>query len=108
MEFVNVWPYIVAFLSTIVVPLIISGDNPIGAVRIINWLKVQFGASGNGARAITVVVSLVMALLLYVVDGQLDGLVTGEVEYTVDSLYTIAIAVLGLSQYWYGKLKEQA
>jgi peptidoglycan/LPS O-acetylase OafA/YrhL len=85
-SFQAVWPYVVAFLTTIVVPLFVTGDNPIGAVRIINYLKVQLGASGHFARALTVLVSTVLALILYVVDGQLDAFVTGEAVYTVDAL----------------------
>lgn len=105
MDFQTIWPYIVAFFSTIILPLLVTGDNPVGAVRAINYLKGKLNLEGGGALALTVVVNLLISIVILVADGALDALVLGEQAFTYEAFTGILIMVFTTSQYWYGKLK---
>jgi len=107
MDFQAIWPYIVAFISTIVLPLLITADSPVGAVRLINYLKAQLNLEGAGALTLTVVVNLLLSVLITVADGVFDQIVLGETAFTYEAFTGILIMVFTTSQYWYGKLKEQ-
>jgi hypothetical protein len=104
MDFQTVWPYIVAFVSTIVLPLLVTGDNPVGAYRLINYIKEKLGIEDGAALALTIFVNLLLSIVILVADGALDALVLGEQAFTYEAFTGILIMVFTTSQYWYGKL----
>jgi hypothetical protein len=81
-------------VSLIVVSIAMGGL----LVPAINYVKDAVGASGNAARLITLVFSLIVALAVAVS----EGLISGNME--IDQLGTIVLWVLASSQYWYDKL----
>jgi hypothetical protein len=67
-------------------------------VPVINFVKDAAGASGNAARIITVVFSLIVGLAMAITEGLIGG------DMDISQLSGIVLWVLASSQYWYGKL----
>jgi hypothetical protein len=67
-------------------------------VPVINFVKDAANASGNVARVITVVFSLIVGLAMAIA----EGLISGQME--IEQLSAIVLWVLGSSQYWYSRL----
>lgn len=103
LEFNELWPYILSVLTLAVLPFLVSGDKPTGVVQIVNALKKWLKAEDASARAITFIVSLVLAVLIALVDGsiKLTGAMTPE-------RFAIILSILvASSQYWYNRLQKE-
>lgn len=104
MEFLaQVWPYIAVLLVTVVTPLLISGDIPLGAVRVINYLKKKLGLEGEAAIALSVAMSIILAALVALADGVFQ--ITGPM--TPEKFSVIVVTMFGGSQLWYSRLKKE-
>lgn len=96
------WPLVVAAVTTFILPFFLSGDYPGGAVAIIQWFKTKLGLSGAAVYPVLLIVSLVVATIVAIVDGQIE--VTGPL--TPERFVVIATAVLASTQIWYARLKS--
>lgn len=103
MDFNVIWPYVLSVLTLVVLPLLISGDKPTGAVVLINWLKNLLGIRGTAVYAVVLVVSLLLAVLVALVDGSIE--VTGAM--TPERFSIILAVIMTGSQVWYARLKQK-
>ena len=94
-------PYLITLVSVVIVPLLISGDRPIGAVKVINWVKSLTGLQDGAAVWLSVVMSVVLAVLLALVEGAIGLPITPE------SFQVMVVAIFGGSQLWYARIKDE-
>lgn len=97
------WPYIAGVLITVVLPLVISGTRPLGAVRVIGWLKKKLKLEGDSARVLTLLVALGLAGLVALADGILN--ISGPM--TPEKFNMILGVLLVGSQVWYSRIKAE-
>ncbi len=94
-------PYLITFVSVVLVPLLISGDRPIGAVKVIGWVKNWTGLQDGAAVWLSVSMSVVLAVLLALVEGAIGLPITPE------SFQVMVVAIFGGSQLWYARIKDE-
>lgn len=103
MEFKELWPYLLSVLTLVVIPFLVSGDRPTGAVQIIQWIKTWLGIQGTAVYAVVFVVSLVLTIFIALVDGAIE--ITGPMTPERFNII-LGIIVVG-SQIWYTRLKQE-
>ncbi len=101
--FTDLWPYLLSILTLVVLPFLVSGNKPTGAVTLINWLKVLLKIKGTAVYIIVFIVSIILTGIIALVDGAigLTGPMTPE-RFNI----ILGIIVVG-SQVWYGRLKNE-
>lgn len=95
-------PYVWVIIIHVLLPFLVAGDTPTGAVVLIQWIKEKLNLSGPIVGVVVIAVSAAIGAILAGIDGLFD-----IVELTPERFGAIVVALIAATQFWYNRIKDE-